>query len=77
MDDTIDFEIGDHVVYLLDGDIGMVADIDYSRGQDKRRDEPYYIEWYISPAQSGWHSAFHSEHDERVMVLLGGPRESR
>ena len=74
-DDTIDFEIGDHVLYLLDGDVGVVTDVDHGdRGHDH---EPYYVEWYIDPVASGWHSAFHSEFESRVMVLLGGQNETR
>ena len=75
MDDTIDFEIGDHVLYLLDGDIGVVTDI-ATHGL-RGCEEPYYVEWYIEPQHNGWHSAFHSEHRRRVMVLLGGQDESR
>ena len=76
MDDTTDFEIGDHVLYLLDGDIGVVTDVALPvlGGVCK---EPYYVEWYIDPQANGWHSAFHSESESRVMVLLGGQRETR
>ena len=78
MDDTTDFEIGDHVLYLLDGDVGVVTDVNPNALTDDRfRPEPYYVEWYIIPAQSGWTSAFDSRDEERVMVLLGGQDESR
>ncbi len=38
-----DFEIGDHVLYVLDGDIGVIADIDHSRDPTGTRPEPYYV----------------------------------
>ena len=76
MDDTTDFKIGDHVLYLLDGDIGVITDVDHSYGARLGR-EPYYVEWYIHPQSSGWHSAFHCEHEGRVMVRLGNQDESR
>ena len=61
-----DFDIGDLVLYLLDGDIGMVMD------KNIGSNEPYYVEWYIYPEQSGWHSTLHSEYDYQVLVPLSG-----
>tara|TARA_R110000824_G_scaffold111666_1_gene260320 strand:- start:1182 stop:1415 length:234 start_codon:yes stop_codon:yes gene_type:complete len=76
MDDTTDFEIGDHVLYLLDGDVGVVTDValPVNGGVCK---EPYYVEWYIESSHNGWHSAFHSDTNAQVIVLLGGQDESR
>ena len=69
-----ELQIGDHVLYLLDGDIGVVIDVDFSNLT--RHDglaEPYYVEWYMQPDQSGWHSTFdHDDHARQVMVKLGG-----
>ena len=67
-----DFEIGDHVLWLPDGDIGLVVDIDHSL-----TDEPYNIEWYLNPTQSGWHSTIGDHGNGPAMVLLGGHCESR
>lgn len=68
-----DFEIGDHVLYILDGDIGVVADIDHGRDFTGNCPEPYYVEWYFHPEQDGWHSAFDRDDSSyRVMVPLGG-----
>jgi len=64
-----DFEIGDFVVWLPDGDVGLVIDIDRSR-----EEEPFNIEWHLQPNQSGWHSAFNDRSDAKApaMVRLGG-----
>jgi heat shock protein HspQ len=67
-----DFEIGDHVLYVLDGDIGVIADIDHGRDPTGNRPEPYYVEWYLHPEQDGWHSAFDCDDSSyQVMVPLG------
>lgn len=62
-----DFQIGDHVVWLPDGDIGLVVDVDHSG-----TDEPYNVEWYLNPTQSGWHSTIGEVDGGPAMVLLGG-----
>ena len=67
-----DFKIGDHVLWLLDGDIGLVVDVDHPLA-----DEPFKAAWYMNPAQSGWHSAYSDDHTEPSMVRLGGHCESR
>ena len=67
-----DFQIGDHVLWLPDGDIGLVVDVDHSNS-----DEPFNIEWYMNPTQSGWHSTIGDYGDGPAMVLLGGYHEGR
>jgi len=67
-----DFEIGDHVLWLPDGDIGLVVDVDHSLS-----DEPFKVEWYIQPNSSGWHSAYGEDRREPAMVRLGGDCEVR
>jgi endo-beta-N-acetylglucosaminidase D len=70
-----EFQIGDHVLYILDGDIGIVSDVDYSNRSHVGL-EPYYIEWFLHPEQSGWHSAFDcDDSSKQVMIHLGGNNE--
>ena len=69
--ERLEFQIGDFVLYLLDGDIGVVTDVDPMLTGDGC-DEPYHVEWYVDGDSSGWHSAFHTTTGERVMTLLGG-----
>ncbi len=61
----LSFQIGDFVLYLLDGDVGLILDV------DPGSEEPYNVKWYMHPGQSGWHSAHHSEHSEPIMIRLG------
>ena len=64
-----DFEIGDVVLWLPDGDIGVIVDVDHSVA-----DEPFNVEWHIDPVASGWHSAYSDCAEDPVpaMVRLGG-----
>ena len=64
-----DFKIGDYVLWIPDGDIGLGVDVDHFNA-----DEPFNIEWYINPSQSGWHSAFGALSRSHIpaMVRLGG-----
>lgn len=68
-----ELQIGDIVLYLLDGDIGVIAAVDFSnRPHSDGLLEPYYVEWYIHPEQSGWHSVYAcDDHSSQVMVRLG------
>ena len=48
------FKTGDHVIWLADGDVGTITEVAVGRSDG---DEPgeYFIEWYISPEDTGWH----------------------
>ena len=70
-----DFKVGDYVLYILDGDIGIVSEVDHSNAHGYRP-EPYYIKWFLHPEQSGWHSAFDCDDSSyQVVVPLGGVNE--
>jgi len=60
------FKTGDHVVWLADGDIGTITEIVLERADDDK----YFIEWYISPHDSGWHVL-----EPGALELLGGDLE--
>tara|TARA_R110000824_G_scaffold202745_4_gene386957 strand:+ start:609 stop:833 length:225 start_codon:yes stop_codon:yes gene_type:complete len=65
-----EFKVGDYVMFIEDGDIGVVVEID----DDPTAPEPYNIEWHFEPNQSGWHCAYRSEwqQNERLIVRFGG-----
>ncbi len=72
-----DFKVGDHVLYILDGDIGIVSEVDHSNAHGSQP-EPYYIKWFLHPEQSGWHSAFDlDDSSKQVVIHLGGDNERR
>ena len=48
------FKVGDHVIWLRDGDIGTITEVVVGRADDDQPGE-YFIEWYISPGDTGWH----------------------
>ena len=48
------FKVGDHVIWLRDGDIGTITEVVVGRADDDQPGE-YFIEWYISPEDTGWH----------------------
>ena len=58
------FKTGDHVIWLSDGDIGIVAEVVLGRDEDDAGE--YFIEWLISPEDSGWHNL-----DPSALQLLG------
>jgi len=60
------FKIGDHVIWLRDGDIGTVTDICLGRDDDDD-DSGYFIEWLLSPEDTGWHKI-----EPGALELLGG-----
>jgi len=60
MEKVLKFKVGDWVIWTLDGDIGLVEEVnpnDY---------EPYLILWHIDPRASGWHEGCNQ------LELLGG-----
>ena len=61
------FKEGDHVIWLRDGDIGTVTDLNRSRDEDDAGE--YFSEWHIKPEDSGWH-----EYEPETLQLLGKER---
>jgi len=60
------FKTGDHVIWLRDGDIGTVTEVVLGRDTTDDAGE-YFIEWLISPEDSGWHGL-----QPELLQLLGG-----
>lgn len=62
-----DYKVGDYVLWILDGDIGKIVEVDHSC------EEPFKVEWFLTPSQSAWHSAFSDDdgHPSPAMVILG------
>lgn len=61
------YQIGEYVLWLEDGDIGLIIDV------DNCTDEPYNVDWLFNPGQSGWTSPYSDSHGaEPSMVVLGG-----
>ena len=60
MEKALKFKVGDWVIWTLDGDIGLVEDV------NPNDDEAYFITWYIEQAASGWHEGCNQ------LELLGG-----
>ena len=60
------FKTGDHVIWLADGDIGTITEVAPGRAEAPYPGE-YFIEWYLSPNDSGWHIL-----EPGALELLGG-----
>lgn len=71
-----DFKVGDYVLYILDGDVGIITDVDHANGGGYRP-EPYYIEWFIHPEQSGWHSPLSADDEMEVMLRCDRPLKEK
>ena len=65
MKDNSEFQVGDCVLCLTDGDIGVVTEVVFG-------EEPYYIEWELKPIDSGYHSTCDFNSGDRVITRLGG-----
>jgi len=60
MTKKLKFKVGDWVIWTLDGDIGLVEQV------NPGDQEPYFIMWHIEEAASGWHESCNQ------LELLGG-----
>ena len=62
------FKVGDHVIWLQDGDIGIVTDICLERDEaDEAYGTEYFIERLLTPEDTGWHRI-----EPGALELLGG-----
>ncbi len=54
-------KVGDLVIWLPDGDIGVVVELDEVEVANQHADpyvdgyEPYHIQWFVDADSSGWH----------------------
>ena len=69
--------MGDYVLYILDGDVGIITDVDHRAPRPGDHLEPYYIEWFIHPEQSGWHSPLSFADGTEVLLRLGEKKDDQ